>query len=104
MQVTKQVDFLVINCPPIYNVILGRPILNFLKATTSTYCLKVKFSIPNGIGEISGRQPLAKDCYNAMLASKENHPWMIEEDSEMTAEESRPTKEIFNVELVEGDS
>ena len=29
---------------------------------------------------------------------------MIKEESEMTVEESRPVEEIFNVELVEGDS
>ena len=54
MQVTKQVDFLVVNYPSIYNIILGQPTLNCLKAATSTYCLKVKFQMPNEIGEISG--------------------------------------------------
>ena len=64
----------------------------------------MKFSTPSRIGESSGGQPLARDCYNLVLASKENHPWMIKEESEMTVEESRPVEEIFNVELVEGDS
>ena len=36
-QVTKEVDFLIVDCPSSYNVILGRPTLNDLKATTSTY-------------------------------------------------------------------
>ena len=36
-QVTKEVDFLIVDCPLSYNVILGRPTLNDLKATTSTY-------------------------------------------------------------------
>ena len=39
-QVTIQVDFLVVDCPSSYNVILGRPTLNRLKAVTSTYYLK----------------------------------------------------------------
>ena len=104
MQVTKQVDFLVFNYPSIYNIILGRPTLNRLKAATSTYCLKVKIQTPSRIGEISGGQPLASECHNAVLASKENHPWMIEEESETTVEESKLAKETFNVELVEGDS
>ena len=39
-QVTIQVDFLVVDCPSSYNVILGRPTLNRLKSVTSTYYLK----------------------------------------------------------------
>ena len=39
-EVTIQVDFLVVDCPSSYNVILGRPTLNRLKAVTSTYYLK----------------------------------------------------------------
>ena len=37
-RVTKQVDFLIVDCPSSYNVILGRPTLNRLKAVTSIYC------------------------------------------------------------------
>ena len=36
-QIIKEVDFLIVDCPSSYNVILGRPTLNDLKATTSTY-------------------------------------------------------------------
>ena len=82
----KASRFLVVNCLSIYNIILGRPTLNCLKAATSTYCLKVKFQTPNGIREISGGQPLD-----------------IEEELETTVEESKPMEETFNVELVEGD-
>ena len=45
-QVTRMVDFLIVDCPLSYNVILGWPTLNRLKVVTSTYCLKVKFSTP----------------------------------------------------------
>ena len=45
-RVTKQVDFLIVDCPLSYNVILGQPTLNRLKAMTLTYCLKVKFPNP----------------------------------------------------------
>ena len=40
-QLTLQLDFLVVDCPSLYNVIIGRPTLNRWKAVTSTYCLKV---------------------------------------------------------------
>ena len=72
-QITKQVDFLIVDCPSSYNVILGRPTLNQLKAANSTYCLKVKFPTPHGIGEVCGDQLLARKCYQVVLATKENH-------------------------------
>ena len=61
------------------------------------YCLKVKFPTERGIGEIRGDQLLAQECYRAVLASKENHTWIIEEKTQEIVE----TLEI--VELVEGD-
>ena len=45
----------------------------------SIYCLKVKFPTKNGVGEVKGDQVLAKECYYAVLAAKENYSWMIEE-------------------------
>ena len=80
-QLTRQLDFLVVDCPSSYNVIIGRPTLNRWKATMSTYCLKVKFPTDNGVDEVKGDQILARECYQA-LAAKENHIWMIEEKGE----------------------
>ena len=85
-QLTRQLDFLVVDCPSSYNVIIGRPTLNIWKAATSTYCLKVKFPIDNGVGEVRGDQILARECYQAILATKENHIWMIEEERENKVE------------------
>ena len=79
MQLTLQLDFLVIDYPSSSNVIIGRPTLNKWKATTSTYCLKVKFPTDNGVGEVKRDQVLVRECYQAVLAAKENHTWMIEE-------------------------
>ena len=78
-QLIHQLDFLVVDCPFSYNVIIGRPTLNRWKTATSTYCLKVKFPMENGVGEVKGDQVLAKECYQALLVAKENHTWMIEE-------------------------
>ncbi|XP_075655023.1 uncharacterized protein LOC142625217 [Castanea sativa] len=44
-QVTKEIDFLIVDCPSTYNINLGRPTFNRLRAATATYYLKVKFSI-----------------------------------------------------------
>ena len=72
-QLTGQLDFLVVDCPLSYNVIIGRPTLNRWKAATSTYYLKVKFPIDNGVGEVKGDQVLARECYQVVLAAKKNH-------------------------------
>ena len=78
-QLTRQLDFLVVDYPSSYNVIIGRPTLNRWKVATSTYCLKVKFPTDDRVGEVRGDQILARECYQAILATKENHTWMIEE-------------------------
>ncbi|XP_050264200.1 uncharacterized protein LOC126708447 [Quercus robur] len=98
LQLTKQVDFLVVDCPSSYNVIIGRPTLNKWKAATSTYCLKVKFPTDDGVGEVKGDQVLARECYQAVLARKENHTWTIEEKEEDRVEV------LEAVELVEGNA
>ena len=85
-QLTRQLDFLMVDCPSSYNVIIGRPTLNRWKAATSTYCLKVKFPTNNGVGEVRGDQILARECYQAVLAAKENHTWVIEEEGENKVE------------------
>ena len=72
-QLTRQLDFLAIDCSSSYNVIIGRPTLNHWKAVMSTYCLKVKFPIKNGVREVKGDQVLARECYQAVLAIKENY-------------------------------
>ena len=56
-QVTNRHNFLVIDSPSSYNVIIGRPTLNRWKAATSTYSLKVKFPTEQGVGEIKGDRP-----------------------------------------------
>ena len=95
-QLTRQLDFLVVDCPSSYNVITRRPTFNKWKSTTSTYCLKVKFLIENGIGKVRGDQVLAREYYQAVLVAKENHTWMIEEKEEDKVEA------LEEVELVEG--
>nr|XP_023870615.1 uncharacterized protein LOC111983185 [Quercus suber] len=78
-QLTREIDFVVVDCPSSYNVIIGRPTLNKWKVATSTYCLKMKFPTDSGVGEVKGDQVLARECYQAIVAAKENHAWMIEE-------------------------
>ena len=86
-----------VDCPSSYNLIIERPTLNRWKAATSTYCLKVKFPTENGVGKVKKDQVLARECYQAVLAVKENHTWMIEEKEEDKVEA------LETVELVEGE-
>jgi len=97
-QLTCQLDFLVVECLSSYNVIIRWPTLNRWKAATSTYCLKVKFPTENGVDKAKGEQMLARECYQAMLATKENHTWMIEEKEEEKVEA------LETVELADGET
>ena len=98
VQLTHQLDFLVVDFPLSYNVIIGWHTLNKWKAATSTYCLKVKFPTDNGVGDVKGDQILAKEYYQAVLATKENHTWKIEEKDEDKVEA------LEVVELVKGQA
>ncbi|GFZ15785.1 hypothetical protein Acr_25g0001940 [Actinidia rufa] len=62
-QTTVWQDFIVVDCPSLYNAILGRPTLGGIKAITSTYHLKLKFPTLTGIGEIKGDQKVARQCF-----------------------------------------
>nr|XP_023928468.1 uncharacterized protein LOC112039793 [Quercus suber] len=97
-QLTRHMDFLVVDCPSSYNVIIGRRALNKWKVSTSTYCLKVKFPTENGIGEVKRDQILARECYQAVFAAKENHTWTIEE------KEEQKTEVLETVKLIEGEA
>ena len=56
IEVTHVVSFLVMDQPSAYNIIIGRPTHNGLKAITSTYHLMMKFSTKKGIAIILGDQ------------------------------------------------
>ncbi len=79
-QVSKTVDFLVVDCPSAYNTIIGRPTLNRLRAVTSTYHLLIKFPTEHGVGEVRGDQIAARECYLSSLGTEgENQTMTIDE-------------------------
>ncbi|KAL0730391.1 hypothetical protein Bca4012_026484 [Brassica carinata] len=47
-EVKKIVDFAVVDNTAIYNVIMGTPCINAMKAVPLTYHLDIKFPTPNG--------------------------------------------------------
>ena len=53
-QVTRDVNFLMVDCSSSYNAIIGRPTLNSWKAITFTYHLSIKFSTEHWVGQVQG--------------------------------------------------
>ena len=51
-QITKDVNFLVVDCSSSYNAIIGRPTLNSWKAVTCTYHLSVMFPMEHRVGQV----------------------------------------------------
>ena len=98
--VTRNVNFLVVDCSSSYNAIIGRPTLNSWKAVTSTYHLLVKFPTEYGIGEVQGDQLAARECYLAMLAMDEQTQTMNIEERRIMA---KPTETLEDISLDEDD-
>ena len=69
-QATTTVRFLIVDAPSAYNVLLGRPSLNAIKATPSAYHMVLKFPTTNGVGMVRGDQRVAKECYSALMKQK----------------------------------
>ena len=53
-QTTSTVRFLLVDAPSAYNMLLGRPSLNAMRAIPSTYHLVIKFPTSNGVGVVRG--------------------------------------------------
>ena len=66
-QVTTTVRFLIVDAPSAYNMLLGRPSLNIIKAIPSAYHMVIKFPTTNGVGMVRGNQRRARECYSASM-------------------------------------
>ena len=99
-QATKMVEFLVVDCPSAYNVIIGRPTLNLLRVVTSTYHLLVCFPIENKVGEMKGDQATTRECYLTSVSTEQVHQTLIVEERRNFAE---PTEELEEIALIESN-
>ena len=99
-QVTRNVNFLVVDCSSSYNAIIERPTLNSWKAITSIYHLSVKLPIEHGVGEVQRDQLAARECYLAMLAMDEQTQTMNIAERRIVAE---PTEALEEIPLDEDD-
>ncbi|XP_027156134.1 uncharacterized protein LOC113756791 [Coffea eugenioides] len=68
---TIPVNFVVVKQQSPYNIFLGRPALNALRAIPSSLHLSVKFFTPGGIAEVHGDPAVARARYLAMLRGQE---------------------------------
>ncbi|XP_056688687.1 uncharacterized protein [Spinacia oleracea] len=95
-----EVNFLIVKDLTAYNVILGRPILNKIKAVVVTHLMLLKFVYDDGaICTIRGDQQQARDCYLTTLNpsawkqdSAEARGKRKHKDELPAAKESKPAK------------
>ena len=69
-QATTVVRFLIIDAPSAYNMLLGRPSLNAIKAIPSAYHMMIKFPTTSEVGMVRGDQRVARECYSASVKKK----------------------------------
>ena len=69
-QATTTTRFLIVDASSAYNMLLGRPSLNAIKAIPSAYHMMIKFPIESGVGMVRGDQRLARECYSASVKQK----------------------------------
>ena len=69
-QATTTTRFLIVDAPSAYNMLLGRPSLNAIKAIPSAYHMVIKFPTINGAGTVRGDQRVARECYTASMKQK----------------------------------
>ena len=69
-QATTTVRFLVVDAPSAYNILLGRPSLNAIKAIPSVYHMMIKFPTTGGVRMVQGDQRVARECYSASMKQK----------------------------------
>ena len=69
-QATTTARLLVVDAPSAYNMLLGRPSLNAIKAIPSAYHMMVKFPTVSGVGMVRGDQLVARECYSASMKQK----------------------------------
>ena len=62
--------FLIVDASSAYNMLLGRPSRNAIKAIPSAYHMMIKFPTTGGVGMVRGDQSVARECYSASMKQK----------------------------------
>ena len=100
-QATMTARFLVVDAPPAYNMLLGRPYLNKIKSIPSAYHMMIKFPTISEVGMVRGDQRVARECYSASVKQKAVNNIYLDEldmrDEVLTRHE--PSEELEPVSL-----
>ena len=100
-QATTVVKFLIVDAPSAYNMLLGRPSLNAIKAIPSAYHMMIKFPTTGGVGMVRGDQRMARECYSASMKQKAvDNVYMDELDMrDKVNTRPKPSEELEPVQL-----
>ena len=100
-QATTTVRFLIVDAPSAYNMLLGRPSLNTIRAIPSAYHMVIKFLTANGVGMVRGNQRVARECYSASMKQKTvDNIYMDELDMrDEVSTRPAPSKELDPIQL-----
>ena len=66
-QATTTTRFHIVDASSAYNMLLGRPSLNAIKAIPSAYHMMIKFPTISGVGMVRGDQRVARECYSSSM-------------------------------------
>ena len=69
-QATTTARFLVVDTPSAYNMLMGRPSLNAIKAIPFAYHMMTKFPTSSEVGMVRGDQRVARECYSTSVKQK----------------------------------
>ena len=100
-QATTTVRFLIVDALSTYNILLGRPSLNAMRAIPSAYHMVIKFPTANGVGMVRGDQCIIRECYSASMKRKAVGSIYMDELDMRDEMSTRPTpsKELEPVQL-----
>lgn len=66
----KMTTFSVMNCPSVYNIILGRSWIYTMKAVTFTNHQRIRFSTKRRVRKVRRNQEVARMCYLSSMKLK----------------------------------
>ena len=100
-QATTTERFLIVDAPSAYNMLLGRPSLNAIRAIPSIYYMVIKFPTANRVGMVRGNQRIAKECYStSMKQNTVDNIYMDELDMrDEVSTRPEPSEELEPVQL-----
>ena len=100
-QATTTARFLIVDAPLTYNMLLGRPSLNAIRAIPSVYHMIIKFPTIHGVGMVRGDQRVARECYTASMKQRAVDNVNVDEldKSDEVLTRPKPSEELEPVSL-----